>query len=132
MISKAITKTVSINAPLNKVFTFLVDATNWPKWAVVNVKSIEEGDGEWFRMQTAFGWGKLRIRANREHGILDHDFDSPEAAWTVPARVVANGDGSEFMITFYKPPPFSDEFFAEQVAVVDEELEVLKRLMESQ
>lgn len=40
--------------------------------------------------------------------------------WTVPARVVRNGDGAEFMITFFQPPGFTDAFFDEQIALVED------------
>jgi hypothetical protein len=38
------------------------------------------------------------------HGILDHYFVDPQASWTVPAQVIANGGGVEFMITFFRLP----------------------------
>jgi len=37
------------------------------------------------------GAGQLRIRADAETGLVDHDFRDPQAAWSVPARVVADG-----------------------------------------
>jgi hypothetical protein len=43
-----------------------------------------------------------------------------------PARVVRNSDGTEFMITFFQPPGFTDAFFDEQVSVVDIEMMKLK------
>ena len=131
MIAYSITKTISIDAPSDRVFEFLADAGNWPKWAVVNVKSVKPTDGTWWDMETLAGKAKLRIRPNAELGILDHDFNAPEASWTVPARVVPNGSGCEFMITFFQPPSFTRGFFEEQVALVDRELAQLKSLMES-
>ena len=74
---------------------------------------------------------RLRIRPNAELGTLDHDFHAPDAIWTVPARVVPNGSGSEFMITFFQPPSFARQFFEEQLVLVDKELAQLKSLMES-
>lgn len=131
MILNSITKTVSIDAPVGKVFEFLADAGNWAQWAVVNVKSIEPGEGEWWDMETPVGRARLRIRPDASLGLLDHDFEAPDAAWTVPARVVANGDGCEFMITFFQPPTFTKEFFEQQIGLVDKELAKLKELMES-
>lgn len=131
MIAHSVTKTISIDAPRDRVFAFLADAANWPKWAVVNVKSIEPNDGTWWNMETPAGKAKLSIRPNAELGILDHDFNATDASWTVPARVVSNGSGCEFMITFLQPPSFTREFFEEQVALVDRELAKLKSLMES-
>jgi hypothetical protein len=45
--------------------------------------------------------------------------------------VVRNGDGAEFMITFFQPPGFTDTFFDEQIALVDIELAKLKELLEA-
>lgn len=131
MTSYAITKTISINAPQHRVFAFLADAANWPKWAIVNVKSIKPADGQWWDMETPAGMAKLRIRPNAEFGILDHDFNAPDASWTVPARLVPNGSGCLFMITFFQPPAFTKQLFEEQAALVDKELSQLKSLMES-
>lgn len=130
MILRCTTKTVSIDAPVKRVFEFLSNAQNWPDWAIVNVLSVSPTDSDWWDMLTPAGPAKLRIRPNDELGTLDHDFDSPEASWTVPARVVPNGSGSLFMITFFQPPTFTDDFFDEQIALVDRELDTLKRLLE--
>ncbi|GGW13098.1 hypothetical protein GCM10018980_76260 [Streptomyces capoamus] len=114
------------------VFAFLADAANWPAWAVVNVKSIEPTDDpDWWAMTTPLGPAKLRLRADARYGILDHDYLDDTASWSVPARVVANDTGSEFMITFFQPPAFTDAFFDEQVALVDTELATLKRILET-
>ncbi|MFE2480737.1 hypothetical protein [Streptomyces sp. NPDC059389] len=68
---------------------------------------------------------------NTELGMLDHDYVDEQASWQVPARVVANGTGSEFMITFFQPPAFTDPFFDEQIALVDTELAALTRSLEA-
>ncbi|NUN16387.1 MAG: SRPBCC family protein [Myxococcales bacterium] len=131
MIGYSITKSIAIEAPRDRVFVFLADAANWPQWAIVNVASVKPADDQWWDMETPGGTAKLRIRANAEFGILDHDFVAPDASWTVPARVVPNGSGCEFMITFFQPPGFTRQFFEEQVALVDKELAQLKSIMES-
>jgi hypothetical protein len=56
---------------------------------------------------------------------------TPQASWTVPARVVANGAGAEFMMTFFQPATFSDSFFDEQIKLVDVELARLKQTLET-
>jgi hypothetical protein len=132
MVLRSITKTISINALPDAVFDFIANAENWPRWAVVNVKSISRGEGEWWNMETPIGPAKLRIKPNKDLGILDHDFIAPDAGWTVPARVVPNADGAEFIITFFQPPAFSNDFFDSQIKLVDIELAKLKEIMESQ
>jgi carbon monoxide dehydrogenase subunit G len=130
MVLYSITKSISIDAPPARVFEFLANPVNWPKWAIVNVKSIKPTGNEWWEMETPAGSAKLRIRPNAASGMLDHDFNAPDASWTVPARVVANGTGSEFMITFFQPPSFTKAFYEEQAALVDRELAQLKKVLE--
>jgi hypothetical protein len=130
MILDSITKSVAIDAPPERVFEFLANPANWPKWAIVNVKSIKPTGDEWWEIETPAGKAKLRIRPNAARGTLDHDFNAPDASWTVPARVVANGTGSEFMITFFQPPMFTKAFFDEQAALVDRELAQSKKVLE--
>lgn len=131
MLLRVTTRTVSIDAPPKEVFAFLADPSTWPRWAVVNVKNIRKAEGDWWEMQTPAGAARLRIRPQEHLGILDHDFVAPEASWTVPARVVPNGTGTLFMITFFQPPTFTDEFFDQQTALVDKELATLKKILES-
>lgn len=54
----------------------------------------------------------------------------PQASWTVPARVVANGGGAEFMMTFFQPATFSDCFF-DKPKLVGIELTRLKQALET-
>jgi hypothetical protein len=128
---RSITKTIRINQDVPTVFAFLANPENWPRWAIVNVKSTSpSGDPNWWDMLTPHGPARLRIRADANQGILDHDWNDPQASWTVPARVVPNGSGSEFMMTFFQPPTFSDGFFDEQIKLVDIELARLKEVLE--
>ncbi|MFE5773069.1 SRPBCC family protein [Streptomyces sp. NPDC056485] len=129
--ARSVTKTVTIDRPVAEVFAHLADAANWPAWAVVNIQAIEPAPEEgWWLMTTPRGPARLRIRGNAELGILDHDYLDEQAAWQVPARVVPNGNGSEFMMTFFQPPTFTDAFFDEQIALVDIELAQLKKILE--
>ena len=131
--ARSITKTVRLDCDPERAFAFLADPGNWPRWAVVNVKSTSpSGDPEWWDMVTPHGAAKLRLRADPRHGILDHDFVDAQASWSVPARLVRNGGGAEFVITFFQPPRFSDAFFDQQIALVDRELATLKAILEAQ
>ncbi|MER6546289.1 SRPBCC family protein [Streptomyces sp. NPDC001250] len=131
-ISHSVTKTIGIDRPSGQVFAFLADPANWPRWAVVNVRSIEPTDDpDWWRMSTPLGPARLRLRADAESGILDHDYVDDTASWRVPARVVPNGDGAEFMITFHQPPSLDDAEFKQQTDLVDTELATLKKILEA-
>jgi len=129
---RSITKTVRIERDADAVFAFLANAANWPRWAIVNVKATSpSANPGWWNMTTTHGAAKLRIRADAAQGVLDHDFVDAQASWTVPARVVRNVDGAEFMMTFFQPPSFSDRFFDEQIKLVDTELAKLKEVLEA-
>ena len=129
---RSITKTVRIECDPDAAFSFIANLANWPSWAIVNVKSTRpSSDPEWWDMLTPHGAARLRMRADARQRILGHDFVDPQASWTVPARIVANGAGAEFMITFFQPPGFSDDFFDEQIKLVDIELAKLKEILEA-
>ena len=128
---RSTTKTVRIACDPRAAFDFLADLGNWPKWAIVNVKATSRTpDPEWWDMVTPRGAARLRMRADTKLMTLDHDFVDPQASWTVYARVIANGGGTEFMITFFQPPGFTDAFFDEQIALVDTELAKLREILE--
>ncbi|MGH8153938.1 MAG: hypothetical protein ACREP0_01670, partial [Rhodanobacteraceae bacterium] len=98
----------------------------------VNVLSTRlTDDSDWWDMVTPRGTARLRMRADADHGILDHDFVDAQASWMVPARVIRNGEGAEFMITFFQPPGFTDALFDEQIQLVDAEMAKLKALLEA-
>ncbi len=130
MVSHSVTKTISIDAPAAKVFTFVSNLANWPKWAIGNVIAVKPGSGDWWALETRTGLGRLRIRPDEALGVLDHDLVAGGVQWAVPARVVANGEGSEFMMTFVQPPSLATDAFEKQMVLVDKDLARLKELME--
>ncbi len=129
--TRSLTKSVTIDRPAKDVFAYLADARNWPQWSVVNIFAVEAtADPDWWQMTTTRGPGELRIRADATNGLVDHDFRDPQAAWTVPARVVPNGRGAEFLITFFKPEALDDAEFDRQTSLIDTELATLKKVLE--
>lgn len=131
--ARSITKSVTIDRPASEVHSYLSDARNWPQWSIVNVLAIEAGaHPHWWQMTTPRGSGELRIRGDAATGLLDHDFRDPQASWTVPARVVPNGRGAEFLITFFQPPALDDDEFDRQAALFDTELAALKDILQNQ
>lgn len=129
------TRSVTIDRPAGDVHRFLADASNWPRWAVVNVLAAEPSDDPgWWTISTPDGPALLRIRSDAATGIVDHDFrdESTPGYATVPARVVPNGRGADFLMTVTQPPEVDDSFFAELLRSVETELATLKQVMESE
>ncbi|HEY3765777.1 MAG TPA: hypothetical protein VGL44_11525 [Gaiellales bacterium] len=113
---------------------FLADLRNWPRWAVVNVLAVEGGsEAGWWRIDTPDGPAEIRLRPDAASGVVDHDFrggpDDTDIA-TVPARVVANGRGAEFLITIFQPAEVGDAAFDHLLAALDTELATLKAVLE--
>lgn len=126
------TRAIYLRCAACRAFNFLADATNWPRYAIHNVLEIRPStDCDWI-MRTPRGEGRLRLHADARWGILDHEFIDPrEGTWAVPARVVPVGEGCLFTMTFARPPHLSDEDFAHGMKLLEEELQVLKGLLES-
>ena len=129
-ISRSAIKSVDIQAPFERVFGFLANPMNWPRYAVVNLRSVSPGECGWFKMVTKFGQGEIRVNPIKELGIIDHDWRDPQASWTVPARVVANGDGATVMFTIFQPPVMTELQFDYAMKEMDIEMRKLRELLE--
>jgi hypothetical protein len=130
-VSRSITKSVDLRTPVEQAFAFLNEPTNWPSWAIVNMKSVKSADPDgWHETETRYGKGQLKMVSNRTFGILDHLWQDPQASWTVPARVFANGSGCTFLMTFFQPPVMDDNAFEAAAKEVDIELQKLKNILE--
>jgi len=125
------TKHVSIAAAAEKVFGFLVDGMNWPKWAVRSVKGAVAAKPGLWEVETSRGQAQLSIKGDAASGTLDHAFrDATGASWTVPGRVVAAGGGAVVVMIFTKPTALSDSQFTQAMRQIDDELAALKRVLE--
>jgi hypothetical protein len=123
-------KHVDIRAPYEKVYEFISNPLNWPKYAIVNLRSVETGRNGWFKTVTKFGEGELKMSAVKELGIIDHTWKDPQASWTVPARVVRNGGGTTVMMTIFQPPVMTDAQFDSAMREMDIEMAKLKEVLE--
>jgi hypothetical protein len=128
-IARSVVKSVDIEASKTAVFAFLADPMNWPKWAVVNLKSIEQDGEGLFKMTTKHGVGNLKMYLNEELGIFDHTWSDSQASWTVPARVVPNGDGATVMITVFQPQSMNGTQFDIAMKEMDIEMAKLKEIL---
>jgi hypothetical protein len=125
-----VTRSITIQAPVSKLFPYLSNLANWPKWAIANIVGVKPGSGDWWAMETRTGLGRIRIRPEEASGTLDYDFTSAGIQWSVAAKLEAQGDASVFTLTFAPPPSVSKEAFEKQVGIADKDLARLKELME--
>lgn len=131
-IPPTVVKSVTIAAPTEKVFAFLMDGGNWPRWAIHNVKAVRPGKSGVWEMETSRGPGSLTLKGDPTSGVIDHTFAYGNGvAWTVPGRVVAVSGGAVYMSVFSKPTELSEAQFALGMELLDEELAALKRVLEN-
>ena len=130
-VSRSITKSIDLRVGPDRAFAYLSDPMNWPKWAIVNMKSVRPRLDGWYETETRQGRGQLRMLANKPLGLLDHAWKDPQASWTVPARLVANGEGCTFMMTFFQPSAMDDAEFDAASQEIERELGKLKEILEA-
>jgi hypothetical protein len=127
---RADTKTISIEADPAKVFRFVADPAQLPRWAVGFAKAVRQDGGGWV-VVTGTGEVPIRVRADGASGVVDFVMSpAPGAEVTASSRVLARGSGAEYVFTQVQPNGMPDEVFARSAAAVAHELSVLKALLE--
>ena len=127
---KSRTLSVAINCDRKKVYEFVSNPENLPKWAKMFCRSIKKSNGGWI-VETPQGPVKVRFTRKNEFGILDHYVNpAPGVEVFVPMRVVPNGSGSEVIFTLFQLAGMSDEKCAEDIGWVEQDLRTLKGIME--
>jgi len=119
------TSSISIQAPPSAVLDVVGDATALPQWAPGFAQSVRPEGDHWRINDQAL----IDLRVSRERGTVDIvSVDQPGRG--VFTRVLANGDGSEYLFTQFFPDSVSDADVQRQVEVVEGELEQVRRLTE--
>ena len=127
---RADTRTIAIHAKPAQVIDFLADPRNLPRWAVGFAKGVRR-DGERWVVATGSGEVGLRIVTDPDYGVVDFHLSPAPGIETIAAsRVIASGDGAEYVFTQFQAPGMPDEVFAKNVQAVVHELTVLKALLE--
>ncbi len=124
------TLSVSIECHPDKVYEFVSDPENLPKWATAFCKSVRKSNADWI-VDTPQGPMKVRFVEKNDLGVLDHYVNpAPGVEVYVPMRVLSNGSGSEVIFTLFRLPDMSNEKYAEDIALVERDLRTLKAVLE--
>ncbi len=129
-------KTKIFNIPISRdakrVYQFTSNPENLPKWAKAFCLSIKRAGNEWV-MTTPMGEAKARFAPQNKWGVLDHYVSpKPGVEIYVPMRVIATAkDASEVVFTLIQMPGMTDDAFAEDIKMVEKDLNSLKQVLES-
>jgi hypothetical protein len=121
---------VGIERPPAEVYAFVSDPANLPRWATAFCLSVRRSGDEWI-VETPYDPVRIAFVAPNSLGVLDHVVTvAPELEIFSPMRVIANGSGSEVVFTLFQRPGMSDAEFSDDAALVEQDLETLKRVLE--
>jgi hypothetical protein len=124
------TLSVSIRCSPGKVYEFVTNPQNLPKWAQGLGQSVRKQGPDWM-VDTPQGPMKIRFANQNRFGVMDHYVTTPSGVEVyVPMRVLANGSGSEVVFTLFRLPDMSDEKYAEDMQLVERDLRGLKDILE--
>jgi hypothetical protein len=122
------TVTAVLGAPKDRVFAYLSQVENLPKWADEFARELKYEDG---KTKVVNGLGELwfSIDADEDTGVIDmYAGPSPETLALFPTRVVALKDGtSAFTFTMFQGTEMSDELFESQYQSLLREFENIRR-----
>lgn len=124
-ISRFIEKTTA------EVSAFLEDKANLPKWAAGLSAGLRNENGKWIS-DSPMGPVEVRFAPKNDFGVFDHDVILPNGEiFHNPLRVMKNDEGSEVVFTLYRRGHADDAAFEKDAALVESDLETLRRLLES-
>lgn len=125
------TQTVTIDAPLDDVFAFISELENLPKWATGFCRSIRR-EGDRWTATTSQGEVAVEVVSDAKLGVVDfHISPAPDVRIVAASRVIPNDRGSEYIFTQLQQPGMSDAIFEQQRHALDEELVLLKQILEA-
>lgn len=125
------TKTATFNAPKERVFDYISNVENLPKWATAFCRELKKV-GKDYKVTTPDGEVYFWIDSDKKSGVVDM-FGGPskETAACWPARVAGLPDNTSVLtFTAVQMPGVPDELFDMQCKSLEEEFENIRRAVE--
>ena len=128
----AYTSTVVIACEPDDVFAYVRVPERQPEWAINFVRSTRSIGGGSYVMETPVGELTYRVEHDARVRTVDFVFETPAGENVLPARVVPHAAGAVFTFTITRAPDMPDDAWQNAMRGLDEELEKLKQLLETQ
>ncbi|MEN8197560.1 MAG: SRPBCC family protein [Pseudomonadota bacterium] len=125
------TVTAYFNAPREKVFAYVADIENLPRWATGYCKELRK-EGDDHKVVTPLGELYFRIDADPITGVVDMvSGPEKETMAAYPVRVAAMPDGGSLLLfTAMQLPGMSGEDLAAQCRGLEAEFEIIRQAVE--
>ena len=123
---------ITIAVPLERAYAFAHHPVNFMRWAAGLANTLHEAEGGWVA-DTPEGRARVEFSPPNDWGILDHRVrleGKPEIY--VPVRMMANGSGTEVVLTLFRQPGMNDSDFDRDEAAVRRDLVSLKTVLENE
>jgi len=121
------TRSIRIAADPREVLRFVADPVNLPRWAPGFAPEVREREGRWF-VAGDRGEFEIVIVTSDELGTFDL-WPAANPRRGIRTRVIANGDGSEYVFTVLLEDDVDDAARARQIDVVEQELRTVRELL---
>jgi len=120
-----------IAATPDRVYAFVADPDNLPRWAAGLAGSEVVHEGSALRVESPMGPVTVTFVPRNDYGVADHDVRLPSGdVVNNPVRILAHPHGAEIVFTV-RQLDLSDEEFERDVAAVGADLDTLKRVIEA-
>jgi hypothetical protein len=123
------TRSVTIAAEPRAVLRFVADPANLPRWAPGFAPAVHARYGRWF-VAGDRGEFEITVLASDELGTFDL-WPAADPRRGIRTRVIANGDGSEYVLTVLLDDDIDAAALARQIDVVAQELDTVRALLEA-
>jgi hypothetical protein len=122
------TVTAVLDAPKEKVFRYLADVENLPRWATEFARELKHEDGK-TKVVNGLGEFYFEIDSDPETGVIDmYTGPSEDALAVFPTRVVELPCArSAYTFTMFQAPEMPDDLFASQHKALLREFENIRR-----
>jgi uncharacterized protein YndB with AHSA1/START domain len=125
------TQSVTIEAPVDRVFAMVSDPTRLPEWAIGFAEAVTARPAGGWTVRTGTGEVALDVESDKARGTVDFHMEPARGTKVVAwSRVVGDDRRSHFLFTQAQSPGMPDEVFDAQVEAVRHELSVLKARLE--
>lgn len=122
------TRSIEIAANYEKVFDFLSEVRNMPRWATF-AKRVWVDDGK-YMAETPQGEAEMWIKYARDRGEVDFHWKIQGVEDSAPSRLQQNNGVLKYEFTIQEPLGAPKGTLEQLSSVVDEELVTLKKIAE--